>query len=162
MDTTADLGHGQGMASYSGFFIALYQLTIMFVLPLLLMIVCYSHVIKELWLSTKKMSAMTRDYSGSSRSVVFHTSSSAQTVGPSFPMNKSATVSSALSTIPERPARQPTAKTRSYSQSRSRDSAKQARKQVRVRKIQKLYHLEFSPALLAARTGFLCSIFPDI
>lgn len=60
---TVDMGQEQGLGSYGGFFIALYQLLIMLVLPLLLMIVCYSRVIKELWLSTKQITAMTRECS---------------------------------------------------------------------------------------------------
>ena len=54
------LSEDQGvLGSYGGFLIALYQLLVMLVLPSLLMIVCYSRVIKELWLSTKQMTAMT-------------------------------------------------------------------------------------------------------
>ncbi|GAB6032757.1 hypothetical protein CHUAL_011624 [Chamberlinius hualienensis] len=40
--------------------ISFYQFTIMFALPLLLMTFCYAWVIKELWMSTVTMSAMTR------------------------------------------------------------------------------------------------------
>lgn len=63
---TVDIAQGHGLGSYSGFLIALYQLLIMLVLPLLLMIVCYSRVIKELWLSTKQISALTMDHSSTS------------------------------------------------------------------------------------------------
>lgn len=62
---TADKGQDQGLGSYSSFLIAVYQLVIMLILPFLLMTVCYSRVIKELWLSTKQITAMTRDYSTS-------------------------------------------------------------------------------------------------
>ena len=53
------------LSAYSGFIVSLYQLLIMLVLPLILMIVCYSRVIKELWLSTKQITMMTRDGSNS-------------------------------------------------------------------------------------------------
>lgn len=62
---TADKGQDQGLGSYSSFLIAIYQLVIMLILPFLLMTICYSRVIKELWLSTKQITAMTRDYSNS-------------------------------------------------------------------------------------------------
>lgn len=60
---TVDIGQGQGLGAYSSFVIALYQLLIMLVIPLLLMIICYSRVIQELWLSTKQITAMTRECS---------------------------------------------------------------------------------------------------
>lgn len=63
---TVDIGQDQGLGAYSGFVIALYQLLIMLVFPLLLMIICYSRVIQELWLSTKQITAMTREYNGTS------------------------------------------------------------------------------------------------
>ncbi|KAK2718910.1 galanin receptor 2b-like isoform X2 [Artemia franciscana] len=43
--------------------LAIYQLLIMFVLPLILMGACYTKVIQELWLSTKQITALTRCYS---------------------------------------------------------------------------------------------------
>uniref|UniRef100_T1ITK8 G-protein coupled receptors family 1 profile domain-containing protein n=1 Tax=Strigamia maritima TaxID=126957 RepID=T1ITK8_STRMM len=42
------------------FAIAVYQCCIMFIFPCLLMVFCYSRVIKELWTSTKAVSAMTQ------------------------------------------------------------------------------------------------------
>lgn len=60
---TLDSGLGQGLGAYGSFVIALYQLLIMLVIPLLLMIICYSRVIQELWLSTKQITAMTRECS---------------------------------------------------------------------------------------------------
>lgn len=60
---TVDIGQGQGLGAYSSFVIALYQLLIMLVIPLLLMVICYSRVIQELWLSTKQITAMTRECS---------------------------------------------------------------------------------------------------
>ena len=146
MDTKGDLGQGQGFAAYTGFIIAVYQLAIMFVLPLLLMVICYSRVIKELWLSTKQISAMTRDYS-SSRTLVFQTSASgsATPVSPSSwaasGISASATATSGLSNASTSSVggriqrRLTTAKhfqqNHVASQSRGSDGqAKQARKQV--------------------------------
>ena len=136
---------GQGLGSYSSFLIALYQLLIMFILPLLLMTVCYSRVIKELWLSTKQITAMTCDYGGSSRTI----SSLTQTQTPSSVRSHlnalslernseshqsgwsqgNMTTSSTLSTLSGRVLRTGV-KQAKYTHTRSSDSAKQARKQV--------------------------------
>ncbi len=72
MDVADDQSKGQGqyLASYRGLIFACYQLAIMLVIPLLLMIICYSRVMKELWLSNKQISAMTRDYS-TPRTIIF-------------------------------------------------------------------------------------------
>ena len=73
MDVADDQSKGQGqyLASYRGLIFACYQLAIMLVIPLLLMIICYSRVMKELWLSNKQISVMTRDYS-TPRTIIFH------------------------------------------------------------------------------------------
>ena len=128
---TGDIGQEQGLGAYSGFVIALYQLLIMLVFPLLLMIICYSRVIQELWLSTKQITAMTREYNSSSpRRVEVH---DAQTGWGSDHGTGLNTVAGRLShTQPhshqsQHHSRKPTNK---YGHSRSGDGAKQARKQV--------------------------------
>jgi len=117
---------GSTWASYSGFFIALYQLSIMLILPLLLMIVCYSRVIKELWLSTKQITMMTRDGSNSPQQLNQHQRSAGWT-----------SRSPSLSTISGRVNRSRHSVNKSLGKSsnyanhqRSGDGAKQARKQV--------------------------------
>lgn len=45
-----------------GMIFAVYRLVIVFILPALLMSFFYVRVIKALWVSTKKMTAMTRVY----------------------------------------------------------------------------------------------------
>jgi hypothetical protein len=113
----------------------LYQLLIMLVFPLLLMIICYSRVIQELWLSTKQITAMTREYNSSSpRRLEVH---DAQTGWGSDHHGTSLnTVAGRLShTQPHPQQHQPHHHCRKpankYGHSRSGDGAKQARKQVR-------------------------------
>ncbi|XP_032786964.2 C-X-C chemokine receptor type 4 [Daphnia magna] len=127
---TGDIGQDQGLGAYSGFVIALYQLLIMLVFPLLLMIICYSRVIQELWLSTKQITAMTRECnSGSPRRL------DVQNVQTGWGSNHGPglnTVAGRLSHVQSHPqehhhARKPANK---YGHSRSGDGAKQARKQV--------------------------------
>ncbi|XP_046390923.1 galanin receptor 2a-like [Ischnura elegans] len=48
-----------------GFIVAVYLLVVLLLLPFLLMVFCYARVIKELWISTKNMAAMTRICSSS-------------------------------------------------------------------------------------------------
>lgn len=128
---TGDIGQDQGLGAYSGFVIALYQLLIMLVFPLLLMIICYSRVIQELWLSTKQITAMTRECNSSSpRRAGVHEAQAGW--GPNSGLN---TVAGRLSRPQShhhqhqqqhhgvKPANK-------YGHSRSGDGAKQARKQV--------------------------------
>ena len=124
---TGDFGQGgQGLGAYSGFVIALYQLLIMLVFPLLLMIICYSRVIQELWLSTKQITAMTRECNSSSPRRVDPQTGWGSDHGAGLN-----TVAGRLShTQPhshQHPSRKPANK---YGHARSGDGAKQARKQV--------------------------------
>jgi hypothetical protein len=121
---------GSTWASYSGFFIALYQLSIMLILPLLLMIVCYSRVIKELWLSTKQITMMTRDGSNSPQQLNQHHQRSSAGWTSRSP---------SLSTISGRVNRSRHSVNKALNKSsnyanhqRSGDGAKQARKQVKI------------------------------
>ena len=126
---TGDIGQDHGLGAYSGFVIALYQLLIMLVFPLLLIIICYSRVIQELWLSTKQITAMTRECNSSSPRRVHEAQAG---WGSSPGLN---TVAGRLSRPqnPHHPHQQqhhsvkPATK---CNHSRSGDGAKQARKQV--------------------------------
>ncbi|XP_045608279.1 allatostatin-A receptor [Procambarus clarkii] len=66
-----------------GMLFAVYRLVIVFVLPALLMSFFYARVIKALWVSTKKMTAMTRVYSISSHNSLASCSVSSGLVQPS-------------------------------------------------------------------------------
>ncbi|XP_042224650.1 allatostatin-A receptor-like [Homarus americanus] len=66
-----------------GMMFAVYRLVIVFLLPAIFMSIFYARVIKALWVSTKKMTAMTRVYSISSHNSLASCSVSSGLVHPS-------------------------------------------------------------------------------
>ncbi|XP_069939716.1 allatostatin-A receptor-like [Cherax quadricarinatus] len=102
-----------------GTLFAVYRLVIVFVIPALFMSFFYARVIKALWVSTKKMTAMTRVYSISSHNSLASCSVSSGLVHPS---------SSATSGLAALHAGCPVK--RCVHRQRSGEEVKQARKQV--------------------------------
>ncbi|XP_071446308.1 cholecystokinin receptor type A-like [Hetaerina americana] len=104
--------------SLRGFIVAIYLLVALLLLPFLLMVICYARVIKELWISTKNMAAMTRICS----SAVPGSEST-----DSVSMRKKISVDSERQSLRSRPR---SARIAVNGRSTSSNDVKQARKQV--------------------------------